>query len=288
MLQYWVFYEDNFWSLQYPPSDLVWRRRGRLGGRDPRPRRGAAAGRGRYSQHCTGSGPWATVPKRPATTRSRSWPPAPREPSSRPEPTRSPGVHPRGPFARSVVPLDVNAPGRRAGRPPSSGCTTTPRAMRFPGTWGETQYVHSPPIGKSRGRRRSRPSTATGSTRWHDCWVPGGWGEPRPSRGRAHRCRGSRLAQGRGTPVGSTPRRGPRHAAGSRRPSPRTTAPAPTNASSPISTAGQRIAPPPTRAPRRIVGPSPARGAAPVRPMKLSFVVTTRAMKTSPRASSTR
>src|SRR5712691_9053880 len=61
-----------------------------------------------------------------------------------------------------------------------------------------------------------------------------------------------------------------------------TTAPAPTNASSPISTAGRRMAPPPTRAPRRIVGPliRPCRRS--VRPMKLSFVVTTHgAMKTS-------
>jgi hypothetical protein len=24
VLQYWLFYEDNFWSLFYPPNDLVW------------------------------------------------------------------------------------------------------------------------------------------------------------------------------------------------------------------------------------------------------------------------
>ena len=60
-----------------------------------------------------------------------------------------------------------------------------------------------------------------------------------------------------------------------------TTAPAPTNASSPISIPGQRIAPPPTRAPRRIVGPAMRSWRASVRPMKLSFVVTTHgAMKT--------
>ncbi len=60
-----------------------------------------------------------------------------------------------------------------------------------------------------------------------------------------------------------------------------TTAPAPTNASSPISTAGQRIAPPPTRAPRRITGPLISSCRRSVRPMKLSFVVTTHgAMKT--------
>jgi hypothetical protein len=61
-----------------------------------------------------------------------------------------------------------------------------------------------------------------------------------------------------------------------------TTAPAPTNASSPISTPGQRIAPPPIRAPRRIVGPAISSWRRSVRPMKLSFVVTTHgAMKTS-------
>ena len=61
-----------------------------------------------------------------------------------------------------------------------------------------------------------------------------------------------------------------------------TTAPAPTNASSPISMPGQRIAPPPIRAPRRIVGPFINARRFSVRPMKLSFVVTTHgAMKTS-------
>ena len=61
-----------------------------------------------------------------------------------------------------------------------------------------------------------------------------------------------------------------------------TTAPAPTNASSPTSTPGQRIAPPPTRAPRRIVGPRMSSRRLSVRPMKLSFVVTTQgATKTS-------
>ena len=60
-----------------------------------------------------------------------------------------------------------------------------------------------------------------------------------------------------------------------------TTAPAPTNASSPISTAGQSTAPAPTRAPRRIVGPSISSCRRSVRPMKLSFDVTTQgAMKT--------
>ena len=61
-----------------------------------------------------------------------------------------------------------------------------------------------------------------------------------------------------------------------------TTAPAPTNASSPISIPGQSTAPPPTRAPRRIVGPLTSSWRFSVRPMKLSFVVTTQgAMKTS-------
>ena len=61
-----------------------------------------------------------------------------------------------------------------------------------------------------------------------------------------------------------------------------TTAPAPTNASSPISIPGQMTAPPPTRALRRIVGPFISAFRLSVRPMKLSFVVTTHgAMKTS-------
>jgi len=54
------------------------------------------------------------------------------------------------------------------------------------------------------------------------------------------------------------------------------------NASSPISIPGRRVAPPPTRAPRRIVGPFISDLRLSVRPMKLSFVVTTHgAMKTS-------
>ncbi len=60
-----------------------------------------------------------------------------------------------------------------------------------------------------------------------------------------------------------------------------TTAPAPMNASAPISIAGQRIAPPPMRAPRRIVGPLTLPNRCSVRPIQLSFVVTTQgAMKT--------
>jgi hypothetical protein len=52
-------------------------------------------------------------------------------------------------------------------------------------------------------------------------------------------------------------------------------------ASSPISIAGQRIAPPPMRAPRRIVGPLTLPNRFSVRPIQLSFVVTTHgAMKT--------
>ena len=54
-----------------------------------------------------------------------------------------------------------------------------------------------------------------------------------------------------------------------------TTAPAPTNASSPISTCGHRIAPPPIRAPRLIVGPLTLPSRLSVRPIQLSFVVTT-------------
>ena len=61
-----------------------------------------------------------------------------------------------------------------------------------------------------------------------------------------------------------------------------TIAPAPTNASSPISTPGSRIAAPPMRAPRRTIAPFISSRRFSVRPMKLSFVVTTQgAMKTS-------
>ena len=61
-----------------------------------------------------------------------------------------------------------------------------------------------------------------------------------------------------------------------------TTAPAPTNASSPTSMPGSRTAPPPIRAPRLIVGPLRSAWRFSVRPMKLSFVVTTQgAMNTS-------
>ena len=94
---------------------------------------------------------------------------------------------------------------------------------------------------------------------------------PGPSPGQAARPRARRAGRAPGCR---------RRASAPARPSSRPR-PAPTNASSPISIAGQRIAPPPTRAPRRIVGPLISSCRCSVRPMKLSFVVTTQgAMKT--------
>lgn len=163
VLQYWYFYAYNFWSLHFPPDDFVWQahegdwevvtvvlsRRGR-------PLFAA------YSQHCSGQ--------------RRSW--------SDVEKTRGhplvyvaigshanyfePGIHAIDVRcyppqvvqffqAAGLTPVDSTGRGVLLGPAhlePFDGAAGTrlvrvtrrsPRWMRFPGTWGEVQFVHAPP-----------------------------------------------------------------------------------------------------------------------------------------------
>jgi hypothetical protein len=159
VLQYWFFYDDNFWSLTYPPSDLVWQAHEGdwevvtvVLNANQQP---VEAG---YSQHCTGQRrPWATVPKVPATEH-----PVVFVATGSHANLFAPGVQPIAlscfppeavAFFRTfrVLPVDVNVPARVLGPGTTSVERLTdngPRWLRFPGTWGEAQYIHAPaPIG---------------------------------------------------------------------------------------------------------------------------------------------
>jgi len=159
VLQYWLFYEFNFWSLQYPPTNLVWQ--AHEGDwevvsivLDDKETPLEAA----YSQHCTGQRrDWATVQKLgdhplvfvAAGSHANLF---------------APGVRPIAPacipvqaaaFFRAfgVIPLDVSNPvGGRTFGPGTAAVERVhdnePRWLRFSGTWGETQWLHAPaPIG---------------------------------------------------------------------------------------------------------------------------------------------
>jgi hypothetical protein len=176
VLQYWLFYEDNFWSLQYPPTNLVWQ--AHEGDwevvsvvLDAAQQPVVAA----YSQHCTGE--------------RRSWGAVPKAGGDHPlvfvatgshANLFAPGLHPISlacypqaavDFFRAfgVVPLDFNVPGRALG----PGTTAVervhdnaPRWIRFPGTWGEAQYIHAPaPIGTVAF------GTSPVGPAFHDVWI---------------------------------------------------------------------------------------------------------------------
>ncbi len=159
VLQYWYFYEDNFWSLTYPASDLVWQAHEGdwevvtiVLDEEQRP---VEAG---YSQHCTGERrAWDAVPKAAGSEHPLVFVATGSHAN-----LFAPGVHPiqlgcypaeAVAFFRAfgVTPRDFSIPGRTLG----PGTTAiervhdnAPRWLRFPGTWGETQYVHAPaPIG---------------------------------------------------------------------------------------------------------------------------------------------
>lgn len=177
VLQYWLFYEFNFWSLQYPPTNLVWQ--AHEGDwevvtilLDDKETPVEAA----YSQHCTGQRrAWADVQKvgdHPlvfvaAGSHANLF---------------APGVRPIAPAclpaeavaffkAFGVTPLDVSNP--VGGRTYGPGTTAVerlhdnaPRWVRFPGTWGETQWLHAPaPIGAVPfGAGPEGPA-------FHDVWI---------------------------------------------------------------------------------------------------------------------
>jgi hypothetical protein len=158
VLQYWYLYEYNFWSLQYPAGDLVWQ--AHEGDWEvvtivlDEERQPVEAG---YSQHCGGERRgWATVPKA-----SGSDHPLVYAGTGSHANLFAPGPHPIDlacypPQAQAffrvfgVTPLDVNVPGRMLG-PETTAIEVVhqePLWLWFPGTWGETQYVHAPaPLG---------------------------------------------------------------------------------------------------------------------------------------------
>ena len=132
--------------------------RGRLGGRHDRARRGARARRGRLQPAlrrraaAVGDGAEGARLRSPARLRRHG---LAREPFA-------PGTHPIDLacypqqavdffHAFGVTPLDVNVPGATLG-PETTAIERVhdnkPHWLRFPGTWGETQYVHAPaPLG---------------------------------------------------------------------------------------------------------------------------------------------
>jgi hypothetical protein len=158
VLQYWLFYEFNYWSLQYPASDLVWQAHEGdwevvtiVLGKDREP---VTAG---YSQHCGGEQrDWGAV-----STATGSEHPLVYVATGSHANLFAPGAHPIDLacypqqavdffHAYGVTPMDFNAPGTTLG--PDTALERVheknPGWLRFPGTWGETQYVHAPaPLG---------------------------------------------------------------------------------------------------------------------------------------------
>lgn len=177
VLQYWLFYEFNLWSLQYPPTSLVWQ--AHEGDWevvtvvfDPKGEPVEVA----YSQHCSGERrAWADVQK--AGTHPVAYVALGSHAN-----LFAPGTHaislacypPEAVAffnAFGVTPLDVSNP--LGGRTLGPGSTAVerihdnaPRWLRFPGTWGETQWVSAPaPIG-------TVPfGTGPVGPQLHDAWV---------------------------------------------------------------------------------------------------------------------
>ena len=174
VLQYWLFYADDFWSLQYPPSNLVWQAHEGdwevvtvVLDADRQPVEAA------YSQHCTGQRKaWAQVPKageHPLVfvangSHANLFAPGPR------------------PIARQCIPapalalldqlhvtaLDVAVPGPRTVGPGTAAIErirdNSPRWLRFPGTFGEAQWIHSPFGNIAAGAGPESPQL-------HDVWI---------------------------------------------------------------------------------------------------------------------
>jgi len=173
VLQYWLFYVDDFWSLQYPPSNLVWQAHEGdwevvtvVLDEQQHPHEAA------YSQHCTGQRkPWAAVQKA----------------GDHPLVFVANGSHANlfaagaRPIARQCIPaqalalldqlhvtaLDVAVPARTLG-PGTAGIVrihdNSPRWLRFPGTFGEAQWIHSPFGNIAAGAGPESPQL-------HDVWV---------------------------------------------------------------------------------------------------------------------
>lgn len=159
VLQYWLFYDHNYWSLQYPPSGFAWQAHegdwevvSVVLDAEQSPVEAA------YSQHCTGERrAWAGVQKQGGTH------PVVYVATGSHANLFAPGLHPIAlqcypPPIRAILqqngitPLDfVVMPGVVLG-PGTSEIVrihdNAPRWLRFPGTWGEAQFVNIPaPVG---------------------------------------------------------------------------------------------------------------------------------------------
>lgn len=179
VLQYWLFYDDNFWSLAYPPSSFAWQAHEGdwevvtvVLDEEQNPLEAA------YSQHCTGERRlWAGVPKQGGTH------PVVYVATGSHANLFAPGAHP---IALGCYPPPVRAILQQNGITPldfvavpavvlGPGTTAierihdnSPRWLRFPGTWGEAQYVNIPaPFGPGIvpfGTSPDGPQT-------HDVWI---------------------------------------------------------------------------------------------------------------------
>ena len=158
VLQYWLFYEHNFWSLPALPFGAVWQAHEgdwevvQVVLDDKRTPREVA-----LSQHCTGQRrPWQSVQTAPGTSHPVIY-------VGRGSHANyfTPGIHPI-PLAcypqqavqffqlLGIPPHDVVQPGTSLG-PGTTAIERVhdnePRWLRFPGTWGEAQYIAAPPFG---------------------------------------------------------------------------------------------------------------------------------------------
>lgn len=178
VLQYWYFYADDFWSLQYPPSAFAWQAHEGdwevitvVLDDEQNPVEAA------YSQHCTGeSRTWANVQK--VGTH-----PVDYVATGSHANLFAPGLHP---ISLSCYPAPIQAilqqnhvtpydfvlvPGRTLG-PGSTAVErvneNAPRWLRFPGTWGEDQFIRiPPPIGPGTIPFGTSPVGPS----FHDSWV---------------------------------------------------------------------------------------------------------------------
>ena len=174
VLQYWIFYEHNFWSHPALPFGAAWQ--AHEGDWEvvhvvlDDKRTPVEVG---YSQHCTGERrAWDDVTKASGTEHPIVF-------VARGSHANyfTPGVHPFAPAcvppqARPLNPVDVNVPGMSLG-PGSTAIELVhdqnPRWLRFPGTWGRRSTSRHRRSACRRPRsarlRSGPPSRTTGSTR---------------------------------------------------------------------------------------------------------------------------
>jgi hypothetical protein len=155
VLQYWLFYDYDFWSLQYPPTNLVWQaHEGDWEVVTVALDRSGNPVEAAYSQHCTGQRkPWDAVVKQgdhPVVfvangSHANLFAPGARPIARQCIPPQALAIL----DAQHLVALDVVTPPFRTLGPGTTAVeriqSNSPRWLRFPGTFGETQWIHAPP-----------------------------------------------------------------------------------------------------------------------------------------------